>query len=120
MTPNDERTARVVQEPMGAGRQMDAAVARLMGWTHTERVNSWWSDGKRNRQLPNFSTDTAAAFQVFDHLVKRGYAVSLTADRNFGYVCTADRFTTHVVAEDEHSAALAICRVALMAVGDEG
>ena len=118
---------------MMAGRELDALVAeRVMGWKRpTREFQPWDKTGEgmvlcTPHELPRFSEDIAAAWQVVERLHSEGWMLRLWLT-DYGWHAS---FLHSSIREDDDSrlvevsagaqndtAPLAICLVALMAVG---
>ncbi len=122
---------------MQAGRELDALVAeKVMGW---ERCSSpmqsrddprllGWDTGNPNiygtQILPCFSTDIKGVWYVVEKLRDSGDWCCITIESDYAYLW-AVKMTPHlskdhrptVIVEDE-DLPVAICRAALMAVGE--
>lgn len=128
-------------------RELDALVAeRLMGWrdvTINRNDGNWitiygckpaWMSfpsfwqlqgaiskgrgGEEKRHIPDYSTDTACAFQVVEKMRERGFGVTLTTKHNFWRVeiyPEPDNGYDGLNVEDD-SLAKAICLAALESV----
>ena len=111
---------------MEAGREMDALVAEMMDEDvflpvgHKEPVIAIDECRGGIRIMPNYSTDIAAAWMVVEKLEEQSVALTITSmgpkGQYFAY-CTYDSKTISKVWDD--TAALAICRAALMAADAE-
>jgi hypothetical protein len=118
-----------------AGRELDALVAeKVMGWHSSEDGYFWlrvdggfggyvteeppFSGGRAPRFAP--STDITAAWQIVEHMHKRGFHIVLWFD-DFGTGQWGARFPRGLIGRDRsdhgHTAPLAICRAALAAIG---
>ena len=121
-------------EKLEAGREMDALIAqRVMGWnlrmsTGMGLVGDFPDDkpvtGRTYREIPRYSEDIAAAFQVVERMTSAPYAwyvetVNLKAD---GFVWRAVYWggydIEHCVyfTSENKSLPIAICRAALLAM----
>lgn len=118
-----------------AGRELDAKVAAMMGWTeveqrHTSKVAEWfvWSGvpphpesrslHMKREQLPHFSSDAYAAFTVVEEM--RGeYQVEITDSANGGWSVGFYRnagYPTGHRPTTANTLPLAICLAALKAL----
>lgn len=109
-----------------AGHELDTLVAeRVMGWTRIrQRDNGSWQmtapTGQESAYVPTFSTDIAAAWQVVEHFVAKGWGMTILSPSHWaevGWTAWIDGEFTHEKAEADTSP-LAICRAALAAVKD--
>jgi hypothetical protein len=109
-----------------SNRAKDAEVAeRVMGWRRIEWEGGTTPMGRSSKnvlslvleEVPHYSTDIAAAWQVVEHLFTRGLRLSLNA---FGgdpwWAEFADEGYEHGAQAPADTAPLAICRAALAAV----
>jgi hypothetical protein len=115
---------------MDAGREMDAWCAeKVMGWTKrisADHSNSpiktlremgviyAWKDNKRKERgldVPPFSTDIAAAWQVIEHFYRAGWGAGAEMDGHTGCRAFVGQFTA-----EADTAPHAICLAALKAV----
>lgn len=88
-----------------------------------ERFSDWFECCRRaDRQvygLPAYSTDIAAAMDVFEHLHRKGHMISVNASgEGNGYWCVIYPLKDGPIIETEYceSAAESICRAALAAI----
>lgn len=112
------------------GRELDAVIAeKVMGWKRIDSIS--WSQPipsglaiqRLEFELPNFSTDTEAAWQVVEtidmpfHLVKSTDKMpNLVRPRGEKYLCTFTIDYGNHVAAGSDTAPHAICLAALKAV----
>lgn len=114
---------------MGAGSEMDAAVARALGWTNVEGVDSgmWWygpsDEHWERKRLPPFSTEIAEAWNIvaamtpthcFCGSVERK-GKSISGDDIGGAVACFGFYEPEENHFQADTMALAICRAALHA-----
>lgn len=102
-----------------AGRELDALIAeRIMGWVRGRRYGNgngdWIIDGKEGRRTwettPRYSSDSAAAMQVFQRLREMDFIVVLETAINGQWCVTVENWE-----EAADTIPLAICRAALQA-----
>jgi hypothetical protein len=118
--------------PLQAGRSLDCLIAeRVIGWRHTcgaecPAPKCWgWVDPDgvdmlRGDDVPAYSTDIAAAWEVISEMQRRGWSFILD-DMCSGktYQCHFERERTEVYnVTDIETVPLAICLAALKAVGE--
>jgi hypothetical protein len=119
---------------MPAGKEMDSLIAeRVMGWAKHPHVDSptyWWEGPTKSYlidNLPHFSSDIAAAWQVVEQLQQRGYTRITVGLQGLGKTVDfchieGDGPAWHEVIDghghDAFSLPLAICRGALGCVGE--
>lgn len=117
---------------LDAGRELDALIAeKVMGWTWDEST-AWSPSGGRNSRtgrpddpwwwLPHYSTDIAAAWEVFEKIPMTIYAphASLAAGEYENvdqWVAEARLPSKESISESADTAPLAICLAALKALG---
>ena len=116
-------------------RELDAEVAeRVMGWwsvgidTSNMLRSEIWADGKRKIYGFNPSEDISAAFDVVEKMREKFRRVEVHGigqkhDTERAWVCMIeggeDAVTEHYIAEAvAETAPLAICRAALLAIGE--
>lgn len=107
---------------MDAGRELDALIAeKVMGWTWKEVEGEQYLYPPRpgDVNIPHYSTDIAAAWQVVEKLAELGMLTSVCWGRsgNHGIIASVDilegGFNKPIAA---HTAPLAICLAALETV----
>lgn len=109
-----------------ASRELDAEIAeKVMGWPHDEAENCLYclmgsiaACNEVTRDLPDYSTDIAAAWQVVDKLkATQGFALSYRGIENTPVSWGADFCNSGEVLAA--TAPLAICLAALKAITEE-
>lgn len=109
-----------------AGRQLDAEVARKLGWTHErgERLSVYWHDHTGvQADLPQFSAEIIDAWRIVERFLGNEYDIVIAHDgQNNRWDCNiiSDDMDATIFAYAE-TAPLAICRMVLAqrAQGDE-
>lgn len=106
-----------------AGRDLDAMIAeKVMGWRRQSEApqDVWQRHDERLAELPKFSTDIAAAWQIVEKLGPDDIFLTITLLPDGEYECTAQNEIgeTLMLGKSGHvkadSAPLVICRAALL------
>lgn len=111
-------------ETLPAGRELDAIVAeKVMGWCRGSEASSgeWQRHDGMLAELPKFSTDIAAAWQVVEKLRPDDIFLTISALPDGDYECAAQNEIGETLKLADSacvkagSAPLVICRAALLA-----
>ena len=115
-------------DKLEAGHELDRLIAeKVMGWRKVfdeDQGDGMWilwvqQDGQEiyDQQLPKFSADIAAAWEVVEKLSQGESMVTVRTDRTaLRWICIAET-STRTFSANESTAPLAICRAALKVVG---
>ena len=109
---------------MKAGRELDAKVANLMGWTSDSKSNDpdglWYYDEQYGMiGVPLYSTDISAALPVLEKAKKNFFSTTITMwDHTDKVVIVGDKRQGHnenisVLTVQAETLPLAICKFAL-------
>jgi len=107
-----------VQDDLAVGPELDVEVAeKVMGWEQDAPGSIWWRVGQRLIEVPPFSTDISAAWQVVEHMRRRGRFVQITCPVGDEIAVDIEGPRGETLESSwAETAPLAICRAALKAV----
>lgn len=101
-----------------AGKALDAAIAtKIMGWKFTED-KVWKTHRKKTAELPHYSTQLQAAWEVLEKMVKDGWEFEVGGAKDETFYCLLTKGRDWPMGEHKE-VEVAICVAALLSVSGD-